>query len=208
MQDAIMPSAGREALLSAPLLRSLGDLNRRFLALAGANSGWQGGDWALRVPLDVSQRIASLPEDRRAALSTCPYALFDLRFADEAHWLGLLQSSARWRVRDVSPQEAGAAEFVQLAVFYSWHLAASAPSAAPLVLGMTDRTVRALSGVTLDGLPALIESQRQHLSVRWADCKSFWCAVTSAARLPASMNLQRAQLFGLQVAAAARLSSA
>ena len=202
-----MISIGRETLLTAPVLRSLGDLNRRFLDLAGANAARDGEDWVLRVPLELSRRIASLRDADRVALSACPYALFDLRFADEAHWLNLLSSDVQWRVRDVPSQQIGAAEFVQLALFYCWHIAVSRPMSAPLILGMTERTVRALGGVTVDRLPALIDTQRHHLSVRWVGCTSFWHAVTSAASHPECANLRRAQLFGLQVAAAARLSS-
>jgi len=207
MRDAGVISANPERLLTAQLLRSLGELNRRFLELAGAAPSRATGEWMLRVPPDLSQRIAALTQDRRAALSACPYALFDIRFCDEAHWHSSLQSGTRWCVNDVAPQDAGIAEFTQLALFYAWHLAASSPQSAPLILGMNERTVRAFAGITLDKLPGLIDAQRHHVSLRWANCKSYWHLVTSAASVPESRNLRRAQLFGLQVAAATRLSS-
>jgi hypothetical protein len=207
MQDASVISANPERLLTAQTLRSLGELNLRFLDLAGAAPHRRAGEWMLRVPPDLSQRIAALAQDRRAALSNCPYALFDIRFCDDAHWHSTLQTGARWRVNDVSPEDAGMAEFTQLALFYSWHLAASSPLSAPLILGMNESTVRALACVTLDKLPGLIEAQRHHVSLRWPNCKPFWHLLTSAASVPGSRNLRRAQLFGLQVAAATRLSS-
>ena len=196
----------QEAVLSPPLLRSLSELNRRFLDLAGA--GREGGEWMPRVPSELALRIAGLTLDRRAALAACPYALFDMRFGDDAHWRSALQSGGTWRVNDITRADAGTAEFVQLALFFSWHLAASSPHAATLILGMSERIARSFAGVTLDRLPGLFESQRHHLSLRWAHCKSYWFAMTGAASLPESRNLRRAQLFGLQVAAAARLSSA
>ena len=196
----------QEAVLSPQLLRSVRELNRRFLDLAGA--GRSGGEWMPRVPADLALRIAGLTLDRRAALSTCPYALFDMRFCDDAHWRSALQSGVTWRVNDVSHVDGGTAEFVQLALFYSWHLAASSPHAATLILGMSERTARSFAGITLDKLPGLCESQRHHLSLRWAHCKSYWFAMTGAASVPESRNLRRAQLFGLQVAAAARLPGA
>ena len=208
MQDASVISANRERVLSPQTLRSIGELNRRFLDLAGLAANRGAGDWVVRVPPDLSQRIGALSEDHRAAMSNCPYALFDIRFCDDAHWQSLLQACARWRVNDVSPQDPVTAEFLQLAMFYAWHLATSSPISAPLILGMSERTVRAFACVTVDRLPGMIESQRHHLSVRWANCKSFWHLVTSAASVPGSRNLRRAQLFGLQVAAASRLSSA
>jgi len=196
----------QDAVLSPQLLKSLGELNRRFLDLAGASR--TTGEWTPRVPSELAQRIAGLTLDRRAALSTCPYALFDMRFCDESHWHSALQSSARWRVNDIPSADAGTAEFVQLALFYCWHLTTSSPHGATLILGMSERTARSFASLTLDKLPGLFESQRHHLSLRWAHCKSYWFAMTGAASVPESRNLRRAQLFGLQVAAAARLSGA
>ena len=195
----------QDAILSPQLLRSLGELNRRFLDLAGAGANPGVSEWHLRVPAELALRIARLTQDRRAAVATCPYALFDMRFCDEAHWHSALQAGARWRVNDISPADAGTAEFVQLALFYCWHLATSSPRSATLILGMSERTARSLASVTLDKLPGLFESQRHHLSLRWAGCRSFWLALTGAASVPESRNLRRTQLFGLQVAAAARL---
>ena len=207
MQEAMIIGVNREPLLSAALLGSLNQLNRRFLDLAGARGATGGAEWGLSVPPDLAQRIAALTEDRRAALSHCPYALFDVRFCDEAHWRVSLQSLSHWRVEDQSAQDPQVAEFLQLALFYAWHLAQTQPLSAPLILGMGERIARELGRVTLDRLPGLIGTQRHHLSLRWANCTSYWHSLTSAASAPGSANLRRAQLYGLQIAAGARLSN-
>lgn len=207
MHEAKTAASHPGALLSPQLLGSLGQLNRRFLDLAGTRRAGAGSEWGLNAPADLTWRIAALGEERRTALSQCPYALFDIRFCDDVHWQISLQSGPRWSVADLPAPNPQIAEFLQLALFFCWHLAQTQPLSAPLILGMAERTARDLASVTLDRLPALIGSQRHHLSLRWANCRSFWCALTSAASCPGSANLRRAQLFGLQIAAAARLSN-
>lgn len=207
MHEARTATSNPAPLLSPQLLGSLGQLNHRFLDLAGARRAPAAAEWGLNAPADVARRIAVLSDERRAALSQCPYALFDIRFCDDAHWQISLQSGPRWSVADLPAPNPQIAEFLQLALFYCWHLAQTQPLSAPLILGMAERTARDLGKVTLDRLPALIGSQRHHLSLRWATYRSFWCALTSAASSPGSANLRRAQLFGLQIAAAGRLSN-
>lgn len=207
MHEAKVAAPHSGPLLSPRLLGSLGQLNRRFLDLAGGRHVGGGSEWGLHAPADLAGRIAALGDERRNALSQCPYALFDIRFCDDAHWQISLQSGPRWSVADLPPQHPQIAEFLQFALFFCWHLAQTQPLSAPLILGMAERTARDLGRVTLDRLPGLIGAQRHHLSLRWANCRSFWCALTSAASCPGSVNLRRAQLFGLQIAAAARLSN-
>ena len=92
MQDAFVGSWAQESHLSAGNLRSLRDLNHRFLDLAAArHASWAGrGGWR------------RCPPAQRAAAAGCPYALFDLRFQDDGYWRTRLQNSGAWRVADES----------------------------------------------------------------------------------------------------------
>jgi hypothetical protein len=202
VQEAILVQPGREPLLSPPLLRSLSQLNRRFLGLAC--SGASLGEWGLQVPADLGVRIASLSDARRDALSRCPYALFDIRFCDDRHWEDAVQWAFRWKVEDAADMDLRTGEFLQLALFYVWHLAQTQPLSAPLILGMSERVALELAKVTLDRLPGLLMAQRHHLGLRWPHCRSYWHSVTSAP--PDSPAFRKAQLFGFQIAAAVRLS--
>jgi hypothetical protein len=89
MQDALVGSWAQEPHLSAEMLGSLRDLNRQFLDLTTTRNGrWEArGDGA---SLSMAERLAPLSAAQREAAAGCPYALFDLRFQDEAHW--------RWRL--------------------------------------------------------------------------------------------------------------
>lgn len=202
MQEAIPTPVQREPLLPAPLLSSLCRLNRRFLDLVAAGPG---GAWGLPVPPALSRRIGHFPEDRLQAIALAPYALFDLRFAEEAHWAMLLAAGASNHVEDSPVIDASAAQFVQLGVFFAWHLAQTRPRSAPLVLGMSDRTVRDLAGLPLDRLPALVRAQLSNLTLRWPRQQLFWHLLTRATCVPGSVEFSRAQLLGVQIAAAVRL---
>ena len=195
MQDAFVGNWAQESHLSADILGSLHDLNHRFLDLAATRTT----DW-------VSGRVAPLSAAQRAAAAGCPYALFDLRFQDEGHWRLRLQNSGGWRVADESVVDDETVSFVRLALFYAWHVASSAGLKAQLLLGMNGTTAAAFRRITVNHLPALVATEAGHLSARWSGCTAYWGALTDAAWRADPAALRRVQLYGLQLAAAARLS--
>ena len=220
MQDAF-PWA-RQASFSASMLASLRDLNHRFLDLAAAHGG-NSAD--LKLPPEPAMHIARLSAQQRAAAADCPYALFDLRFQDDAHWRARLGES--WRIADEAParkdvaREAVAREdvaredvdreyaaredlagFVRLALFYAWHLASTPKLGAQLWLGMAEPTAAAFRAVSLNRLPALAAGEAANLSARWCTSTFYWSALASAAARGDSRRLRRVQLFGLQLGAA------
>jgi hypothetical protein len=201
MQDAPVGSWSAESPLSGEILASLRDLNQRFLDLAAARpcdaaaAPWRG------LPV----RIAALSSVQRAAAANCPYALFDLKFHDEAHWQMRLQHAAAGQVADAPVVDCAVAEFVQLALFYAWHVASTGALAAQLILGMNSRTAAAVGRATVGRIPALAAAEAAGLRARWSECDAFWDALVEAAARADTKGLRRVQLFGLQLAAAARL---
>ena len=177
------------------VLISLRELNLRFLALA-----WRP------VADTPFQRLAALDGPQRAAAADCPYALFDLRFGDEAHWSARLSTPVTWQVADAAPADPEALEFVRLALFYGWHVATTAPLRAPLLLGMPRSMIPQFAGQTIDRLPALAAREVAQLRPRWPTCDAYWNALLAGARSPGSAALRRAQLRGIQYAAAQRLA--
>jgi hypothetical protein len=170
-------------------------LNSRFLDLAGMLSP------------ALERRIAVLSPAQRLSAANCPYALFDLRFADDVHWRERLQSIGTWSVADDLQVDAEIVDFVRLALFYTWHVASSAGLAAHLLLGMHGNTAEAFRGISVDALPALALAEATNLTARWSGCSSYWTALISAAARPDPAALRRVQLSGLQLAAAAQLPS-
>ena len=188
----------RQASFPAQMLASLRELNHRFLDLAAAHSGHLG------MLGEAAAHIARLSPLQRSAAADCPYALFDLRFHDDAHWRARLGEA--WGVADdAAVAEAGTAEevaaFVRLALFYAWHLASMPKLGAQLWLGMAERTAAAFRGARLERLPALAASEACNLSARWCTSTFYWRALASAAALGDSRRLRRVQLFGLQLGA-------
>jgi hypothetical protein len=178
-------------------LTSLRGLNSRFLDLAGTGLLASG----------LARQVASLLPVQRAAAANCPYALFDLRFGDDLYWRQRLQTPGNWRIADEPRVQADTVEFVQLALFYTWHLASSTGLAAHLLLGMHGNTAEAFRGIAVDALPSLALAEAPNLSARWSGCSSYWSALIGAAARPDPAALRRVQLSGLQLAAAAQLPS-
>jgi hypothetical protein len=205
MQDALHSGWAGDSHLTAENLESVRDLNLRFLDLAGTRSG----DWraAARggVSADLGRQVAPLSAAQRAAAANCPYALFDLRFQDDGYWRLRLQNSGRWRVADEPPADGDTIGFVRLALFYAWHVASTARLAAQLLLGMNGDTAAVFRGAALNSLPALAATEAANLTPRWSHCPPYWSALIRAASRADPKDLKRVQLYGLQLAAAARL---
>ncbi len=197
MQDAYIGNWTQQAHVSIEHLTSMRGLNARFLELAGNGLLSPG----------MAQQVAGLSPAQRISAANCPYALFDLRFADDEHWRGRLQGAGSWRVSDDDRVDAEIVDFVRLALFYTWHVASSAGLAAHLLLGMHGNTAEAFRSISVDALPALALAEAPNLTARWSGCRSYWSALISAAARPDPAALRRVQLSGLQLAAASQLPS-
>jgi hypothetical protein len=203
MRESFVGAWERETQLTGPNLLSLRDLNRRFMELAANASG----EWTCRGGLSsgVLVRLAPLSRSQREAAASCPYALFDLRFRDAAHWQERLHDARHWCVADEPPHDTDTVEFVRLALFYAWHIASQAGNTAQLLLGMNAETAAAFRSATVDPLPSLAVTEAAHLTARWSECGAYWSALVGAASGGNSATLRRVQLHGLQLAAASRL---
>jgi hypothetical protein len=197
MQDAFVKNWARDPHLTPGILESTRELNHRFLDLVALKpDGWNAPRW---------DGIAPLTAPQKAAVADCPYALFDLRFHDDAHWRTRLAPGATWGVSDAAPGDENVRNFVRLALFFAWHVASTTRPAAQLLLGMNEATAEAFRGATIDRMLILAAAEAVNLTARWDDCPRYWSALTGAAARPDSPGLRRIQLYGLQLAAAARL---
>ena len=133
MQNGFIGDWAQQPHLSVEHRSSMHGLNRSFLDLAAKG--------VLAPALGV--QVAPLSPSQRAAAAACPYALFDLKFQDDAHWRSRLQITGTWRIADAPYADQETVDFVRLALFYTWHLASSAGLTAHLLLGMHANTADA-----------------------------------------------------------------
>jgi hypothetical protein len=208
MREGVGGNWAREPHLSPEQMSSVQGLNQRFLDLAGGG----GDDWDaahapggnLLLAAGIAPQLARLSRTQRAAVASCPYALFDLRFEDESYWKSRLTDTAPYRVADASI-DADVIDFVRLALFYVWHVSCTASLAAQFLLGMSPATVDSFRSLSVNCLPELTASEAVNLSSRWRHCAAYWSALIDAAARADSSALRRVQLYGLQLTAAARL---
>jgi hypothetical protein len=185
------------------MLASLRDLNVRFLDLLAAHAlGWRD---AFGIAPEALGRLASLTGSQRAAAADCPYALFDLKLSDDAHWQSRLALRAEPLIADAPVPAGDVAGFVHLILFYAWHVASTPRSSAQPWLGMSEATATVFRSLPLNSLPALAASEAPHLSARWWASTFFWNALASSASRGDERRLRKVHLFGLQLAAAALL---
>src|SRR5258708_25747540 len=144
MQHAFIGDWAQQPHLSSEHRSSMHGLNRRFLDLAVEGV----------VAPALGAHVAPLSSAQRAAAADCPYALFDLRFQDDAHWRGRLQSTGACTIADAPNVDAGTVDFVRLALFHTWHLASSAGLAAHRQLAMHANTAGAFRRGPVDALPS------------------------------------------------------
>jgi hypothetical protein len=192
MQGIMDGAWGSARQQSVDCRESLRELNHRFLCL-GTTS------------IELCNALAALADTQRGAVADCPYALFDLRFHDDAHWQSRLHNRGAWRIADAPPGDAQRAEFTRLALFLAWHLVSTARHSAQLILGMNERTAGLFAQMTVNALAELAPTESIHLAVRWRHCEKYWCDLGAAAARADQMALKRAQLFGIQLAAAEQL---
>ena len=203
-QDARIRNWPPDAHFPLAMLESVRGLNHRFLDLICSSGDWQPAARS-RLPVEVVAQMTPLTAVQRRAVAGCPYALFDVRFQDEAHWLARLRNIGPWQVSDAVPGNGLMLRFVRLSLVFAWHVAAAAPVSAPLLLGMSEATVAAFRGTPIDCFPDWSEEEAVHLTARWSHCATYWGALARAGARPDFPELRRIQLSGLQLAAAARL---
>jgi hypothetical protein len=197
VQEAFSGNWQQQSHVAPEHLHSMRGLNRHFLDLAGKGLLTAG----------LGLQVAPLSQAQRAAAADCPYALFDLRFDDHDYWSGRLATIGAWRIADEARSCEDTIDFVRLALFYTWHLASSAPLTAHLLLGMRDNTVESFGRVDVEALSVLAHTEAANLTARWGGCGAYWTALIHAAARPDPAALRRVQLRGFQLAAAAQLPS-
>ena len=207
MQDAHVRNVSRELPPQAETLESLRELNRHFLDLVAMRSDDWDSSKRVGLPREVSGRIAPLSHAQKKAVANCPYALFDLRFADEDHWCARLAGEREWNVSDSVSADENTLQFVNLALFFAWHVASTGTLAAGLLLGMSEPICTLFRSATIDCLPGLAATEAANLTARWSHSSIFWSALMNAGARTNLAALRRIQLSGLQFAAAARLPS-
>ena len=200
-----LPSSTAAREIESEIL-SLRALNRRFLDLECT---------AVRL----NGRFALLSAAQKDTVASCPYALFDIRLHDAAHWqarlraagvAGVAESRAAPPATRAGSADVAVTDFLRLALFFVWHVASAASTgmlrlAPPLGLGMHASTTAAFARTPVSAIPDLAQSAVGCLSARWPECDRYWSALVAAAERADQSRLHRVRLYGIQLAAAVQL---
>jgi hypothetical protein len=192
----------RSALLAPDCLDAIAKANLAFIELLRARASCsQAGMYGIATK--TINRLVQLPPSQQVMLADCPYALFDLAYADARLWRTITQRPA---LPDLTPDNPNS-KFVRMAVFLTWHLSRSSDEAAILGLGMAPDVLRIWRGVELNALEEIASAAGASLTARFANHGIFWeRLITSVVTRDISPS-SSIRLLGLQLLAASRLSS-
>ena len=209
MQDAIA-AAGRAGRIFQPtMLDSVRELNHRFLDLVGPRRRrWDpAASRAVCSAAAVAGRWRRCRAPRRRPRRDCPYALFDLRFRMRFYWQSRLARAVHGSVADEPAADADRVDFRAAGAFLRLARGRdTANLAAQFLLGMTPGHRGALSRRDVNCLPALAASEAAQLDRAMEPLRRL-LERADRRRVARRMrpHLRRIQLYGLQLAAAARL---
>jgi hypothetical protein len=196
------PSLHSNTPFAKRLLRDLHSLNREYLSLlAGSDCRSSAIDSEQALPDTVARSLIRLSEPERAAISRCPYALFDLALEDAQRWrhiLMLKQSRVRAEPR---VGEAQMLEFVRTALFVAWHAVQIDITFARFSFGMHPESASRLAGLSVGSMTVAASHAVEWLGPRWSNNACFWPDLIRFAASDAVTQFQASKLLGCQLLA-------
>jgi hypothetical protein len=155
------------------------------------------------VPL-LRDQWHSLPASARERIAHCPFLLADAGFARAQLWAGLAGGGVHEQVPHAAPSaEANALStpVLRRVLLLAWHMARSNRAGARVALGMSGACASVVAACRLADLEALAERRPSWIRPRWAQHTAVWRAWLHAAALECPRELERLQLWGLQMLA-------
>ncbi len=178
------------------LLRDLYALNRQFLGLLLGDDDRAG---SLLEPWLLA-KLSALSDAQLERLATCPYSLFDLRFADAAAWRDRPQQATAHPPR-LDGRVGYGAPVSLAALLFARQLADHYPDLARLLLGMSNDVARLLADQTLPTLTAVAFARPPWLEARLAGHPHFWPDLIDLVREGTQERYLAAQTLGVQQSA-------
>ncbi|MGD9841318.1 MAG: hypothetical protein AB7F79_00400 [Steroidobacteraceae bacterium] len=210
--------------LNSPAQRAnqqLQSLNLHFLQLLGFVRGRNDdmlGQFGLRLTAMLSKTLASCDLDVLQRMSECGFCLYSLNLHCSRDWQHLAECSARAVAKQpeitscenpVSNSVNTAAtlpnstflDFMNCAVFFTWHLAQHDGQAARFMLGMSDASISALRTMDLKQCRYIAVHYRHLLRPRWQYNRYFWPNLLRYGLNGEAAYLQFVRILGTQLIA-------
>ncbi|NNF17256.1 MAG: hypothetical protein HKN70_10970 [Gammaproteobacteria bacterium] len=180
---------------SARYLRELASLNYRFIKLLGA-----GEQTCISPGLSDTLRttLASLPDESHRRLSSCPYSLFDLKFADVVFWTDLLCDALPLHTKAPSRVR----EFALAALIYAQHLCYRSADLGVLLLGLAPPVTVLLRQASVGQLMDRTDHMAEILTARLITDPHFWPDLVNYVQDGTQQQYLAAQTSALQLMAA------
>lgn len=186
-------------LLDGVTRRTLVSLNLAFLDLA-AELAEEG---LLKQIPGLPPRALNSLIGLEAASKLCerlPFALFDLRFADNAFWAAEIVAAGGMQDRFALPTaDKRIVAFTRAVIMVAWHLAQSRASCARLVFGASPATVAAIAAMPVASVERVARRVCPALSARFGSRTRFWLQFEGCAAQPNERSVALLRQLGLQI---------
>lgn len=203
MEDAcLMPEAAGvtrsgEGLFGNRIRRDIADLNTQFLGLC-VDPGL-AEDPRLQLPEEVRACLAACPPEARRRMASCQFSLFQFDLPEAALRSAGCPSAefGNLACQDAGPPAASRVrDFALLSLSVARQLAAQAPLAFRIALGLGSAQATRLAGLSPSDIAALAE-RRGLVGPRWSWHDRHWRLLAAAAQSADGADLQRAHALGL-----------
>ena len=141
----------------------------------------------------------------RLRLAHCPFLLADAGFARPEIWANLPSVGVHEAVplrTLLATRNSLATPLLRRVLLLAWHMARTDRAGACIALGMSVPCARVVAGCRLADLEALAERRSAWIRPRWDDRPDVWHAWLNAAAQNSPYDLERLQMWGLQMLAA------
>jgi hypothetical protein len=197
MPDAVGVSRPGEGLFGTGIRRDIADLNTQFLGLC-VDPGL-ADDPRLHVPDEVRSCLAACPPEARRRMACCHFSLFQLNLPEPAARGGGLQTAdlaSLGCLGAASPATSSVRDFALLSLAVARQLAAQAPLAFRIALGLGSAQASRLAGLGPSDIATLAERPGL-VGPRWSWHDRHWRLLAAAAQSVDGLALQRAHALGL-----------
>lgn len=197
-----LEAPGAENWFGAEAVKSLHELNECLIKALSEDLQRPNTDARIRLAIELRDVLAGLDPEHRARAASCPIALIDAGFRDEARWVAVASGQptpAGTAGADGEFAHLRAVQLAQMTLTLASTTAEISVERACLVFGMSPLCARVLASLTLHRIQELAERHADWVRPRWEHQPSIWRSLLDLASRPPSRGVPSVGIRAMQL---------